>query len=166
MGMYGASNLSMFSYPVRLGKPLPRLEPSAPSRIRHVDCLFKWFPAAYASSSFQTFVDMFVCTRYQLTLENSINTSRRLSYNSWPHMYRESFNSIKRLVRTKAYQHITNELPDYAILDIDLKSCYTTVLLGLFPIEMHNVREAIEGSGLWNHMETLFINSGRQSLFN
>ena len=83
-----------------------------------------------------------------------------------PQNYGESFNSVKKLVRLEAYKHISKNLEGYVILDIDLKSCYTTLLLGLFPVEMYSVREAIEGPGLWNYIEDQFKRSGRQSLFN
>jgi len=83
-----------------------------------------------------------------------------------PQNYGDSFNSVKKLVRIEAYKHISSSLNGYVVLDVDLKSCYTTLLLGLFPVEMYNVREAIEGPGLWNYIEDLFKRSGRQSLFN
>ena len=83
-----------------------------------------------------------------------------------PQNYGDSINSVKKFIRQKAYSHATENLQDYIILDIDLKSCYTAILLGLFPIEMQRVRQAIEGVGLWNTFEKEFKASGKQALFN
>lgn len=83
-----------------------------------------------------------------------------------PQNYGDSINSVKKFVRQKAYSHITENLQDYIILDIDLKSCYTAILLGLFPIEMQRVRQAIEGIGLWKTFEEEFKASGKHALFN
>lgn len=83
-----------------------------------------------------------------------------------PQNYGESINSVKKFVRTKAYRYISSNLEEFTIIDIDLKSCYTAILLGLFPTEMQRVRQAIEGAGLWNTFEEEFIASGKQALFN
>lgn len=83
-----------------------------------------------------------------------------------PQNYGDSINSVKKFIRQKAYSHATENLQDYIILDIDLKSCYTAILLGLFPIEMQRVRQAIEGIGLWKTFEEEFKASGKHALFN
>lgn len=83
-----------------------------------------------------------------------------------PQSYGESINSVKKFVRQEAYKALSHELEEFTILDIDLKSCYTAILLGLFPTEMYRVRQAIEGSGLWNTFEQEFKASGKHALFN
>ena len=83
-----------------------------------------------------------------------------------PQKYGETMNSAKKFIRHKSYLHVTSRLTDYTILDIDLKSCYTAILLGLFPLEMQRIRQAIEGVGLWNSLEEEFRASGKKALFN
>lgn len=102
---------------------------------------------------------------------NKINTSvvpykykpMGLSPRILPQGYGESFNSVKRFLRSKAYTHVCPR--GYVILDIDLKSCYTSILLGLFPLELFAIRKAVD-KGLWKHLEQQFIESGREGLFN
>jgi len=102
---------------------------------------------------------------------NKINTSvvpyhykpMGLSPRVLPQGYGDSFNSVKRFLRSKAYSHICPR--GYVILDIDLKSCYTSILLGLFPLELFAIRKAVD-KGLWKHLEQQFIESGREGLFN
>ena len=83
-----------------------------------------------------------------------------------PQGYGDSFNSVKRSLREKAYEFITKQTEDYVILDIDLKSCYTAILLGLFPVELYTIKQAIEGEGLWKFIEKEFQKSKRTSLYN
>ena len=83
-----------------------------------------------------------------------------------PQGYGESFNSVKRFLREQAYLFIHKDTDEYVVLDIDLKSCYTAILLGLFPDELYSIKQAIEGEGLWKFIETEFKNSGRVSLYN
>ena len=83
-----------------------------------------------------------------------------------PINYGENFNSVKKFLRFKAYQFIINRFPGCTILDVDLKSCYTSILLGLFPQKLYKIREAIEGPGLWKAMENQFSESGKKALFN
>lgn len=83
-----------------------------------------------------------------------------------PQNYGDSINSVKKFVRKEAYKAVSSQLEEFTILDIDLKSCYTAILLGLFPTEMYRIRQAIEGSGLWNTFEEEFKASGKHALFN
>lgn len=83
-----------------------------------------------------------------------------------PMKYGENFNSVKKFLRFKAYEFVIKRFPGYTILDVDLKSCYTSILLGLFPQKLYKIRQAIEGPGLWKTMEEQFIESGKETLFN
>lgn len=83
-----------------------------------------------------------------------------------PQNYGDSINSVKKFVRKEAYKAVSSHLEEFTILDIDLKSCYTAILLGLFPTEMYRIRQAIEGSGLWNTFEEEFKAGGKHALFN
>lgn len=48
-----------------------------------------------------------------------------------PINYGNTINSIKRILRDYAYQTLAKSNTNYVIVDYDLKSCYTTILLGL-----------------------------------
>jgi phage/plasmid-associated DNA primase len=80
-----------------------------------------------------------------------------------PVNYGHSFNSVKKVLREKAYSDVVPK--GMVILDMDLKSCYTSILLGLFPLELFQVTKAIE-AGLWKQFEKEFKDSGRAGLFN
>jgi hypothetical protein len=62
--------------------------------------------------------------------------------------YGETINSTKRVVRNECYRYLSKARPDYVIADIDLVSCYTSILLGLLPQETKAIQKAIEGQGL------------------
>ena len=84
-----------------------------------------------------------------------------------PQSYGDSFNSVKKSLRYRVYQECVQDLKeDLTILDVDLKSCYTSIILGLFPQKLYYIRQAIEGPGLWKHMENEFEQSGKKTLFN
>ena len=49
-----------------------------------------------------------------------------------PRDYGYHINSCKRVLRNKVYQTLADKIPGYTIVDFDLKSCYTSILLGLY----------------------------------
>ncbi len=61
---------------------------------------------------------------------------------------------------------MSNHMEQYSIVDFDLKSCYTSILLGLYPEPLNAVRQAIEGPGLWNYIKSEFKKKGRMQVFN
>ena len=87
-----------------------------------------------------------------------------------PQDYGDSFNSVKKSLRYKVFTQCVEDLTlddeSMTILDVDLKSCYTSILLGILPHKLYRIREAIEGPGLWKHMESEFEKSGKKTLFN
>ena len=88
-----------------------------------------------------------------------------------PVNYGDSFNSVKKSLRYKVFAKCVQEWSigkdePMTILDVDLKSCYTSILLGILPQKLYKIREAIEGPGLWKHMESEFEKSGKKTLFN
>ena len=88
-----------------------------------------------------------------------------------PVNYGESFNSVKKSLRYKVFAKCVQKWSfgknePITILDVDLKSCYTSILLGILPQKLYKIREAIEGPGLWKHMESEFEKSGKKTLFN
>lgn len=86
-----------------------------------------------------------------------------------PISYGNTINNTKRVVREYVYNYIAKESlrdDDYHILDLDLVSCYTSILLGLCPSELHHIAQAIETIGLWNYIENEFKRNNMGPLFN
>lgn len=54
----------------------------------------------------------------------------------------------------------------FVMVDFYLKSCYTTILLGLYPERMSNIQGVIEGQGLWKFIESEFIRQNKGHLYN
>lgn len=52
------------------------------------------------------------------------------------------------------------------IVDLDLKSGYTSILLGLYPRELEALQRAIEGEGLWNYLYKEFKKNGKEEVWN
>lgn len=52
------------------------------------------------------------------------------------------------------------------ILDLDLMSCYTSILLGLFPDQLQALQVAVEGVGLWNYIKGEMERNGRGHIYN
>ena len=66
-----------------------------------------------------------------------------------PSNYGKELNSTKKLFRTKVYESIPSLLDNkYSVIDFDLKSCYNSILIGLYPNELINIKGAVEGKGL------------------
>jgi hypothetical protein len=55
--------------------------------------------------------------------------------------------------RKDAYSFFVETLKGYTILDLDLNSCCTSVVLGLFPGELNNIRKALAGKNLCKELE-------------
>nr|YP_009478058.1 hypothetical protein AnanMp22 [Anthoceros angustus]AVP12834.1 hypothetical protein AnanMp22 [Anthoceros angustus] len=79
-----------------------------------------------------------------------------------PVSYGESINFSKRFLREKVYAHLGCSLRDkgLVIIDLDLVSCFTSILLGLFPEELSLVRKAVD-HGLWKYLEEEFHRNGK-----
>jgi hypothetical protein len=85
-----------------------------------------------------------------------------------PVSYRDSIQSLKKYLRTFIYKDLSGYLnsTEYVILDLDLKSCYISILLGLYPNELTIVQQAIEGKGLWAYIQSEFEHQGKGNLYN
>ena len=85
-----------------------------------------------------------------------------------PVSYGDSINSAKRVVREYVYTLMGKELLEkgYQIVDLDLKSCYTSILLGLYPQETRRLQFAIEKVGLWKYIQEEFKRNGRGDRYN
>ena len=51
----------------------------------------------------------------------------------------------------------------FTIVDLDLKSCYASTILGLFPQELTLLKKALEKGSLWDYIESEFDSWGRKS---
>lgn len=51
----------------------------------------------------------------------------------------------------------------FTIIDLDLKSCYASTILGLWPQEVTLLKKALEKGGLWDYIEQEFDSWGRKS---
>lgn len=82
-----------------------------------------------------------------------------------PTNYGKSINSVKRVLREYAYSYVSERCPDIEIIDIDLKSCYTSILLGLYPHYLGRLKSVIEEEGLWKHIEKEFERRGKMDYY-
>jgi hypothetical protein len=84
-----------------------------------------------------------------------------------PITYGNTLNNCKLALRLEAYQQLGSFLHDkgFVILDLDLTSCYTSILLGLYPQELEGLQRAIEGPGLWKFIQSEFIRNGKAHAF-
>jgi hypothetical protein len=76
-----------------------------------------------------------------------------------PVNYGQTLNNTKKVLRENLYERMVNLIPDYTIIDFDLKSCYTSILLGLYPAEFAELKSlqlAIEQKGLWEFIKKEF----------
>lgn len=86
-----------------------------------------------------------------------------------PKSYKDSINNIKRFLREEIYielGRVCQERFGMCIVDLDLKSCYTSILLGLYPRELEALQRAIEGEGLWNYSYKEFKKNGKEEVWN
>ena len=77
--------------------------------------------------------------------------------------YGESINNCKRCTKDYAYKVMGEEAGKlgYVIADLDLTSCYTSILNGLWPNEMALVLDAMSSSGLGNYIQSEFERAGK-----
>lgn len=80
-----------------------------------------------------------------------------------PVAYGKSINNCKRALRLQAYEQLGDFFAKegFVLLDLDLTSCYTSILLGLFPQDLEAIQRAIEGPGLWKYIHSEFIRNGK-----
>lgn len=88
-----------------------------------------------------------------------------LSPRIYPTAYGNSVNNVKRLIREEAYSFLAQHV-DTNIVDFDLKSCFTSILLGLYPKELEALQDAIETIGLWDYIKQEFIQEKKGELYN
>jgi len=78
-----------------------------------------------------------------------------------PLHYGKTLNSTKKMFREHIYALIPGLLDNkFTVIDFDLKSCYNSILIGLYPDDLSNIKMAIEGKGLWNYLKEDFEKKG------
>ena len=75
-----------------------------------------------------------------------------------------SLSSIKKILRNEMFQHMV--IPGWSIIDMDLKSCFTHLALGLYPDHLPITKDAVESGGLWKYIQKEFESKGQQELYN
>lgn len=86
-----------------------------------------------------------------------------------PSGYSQTINNVKRIVREFAYRTLAEEARvnnmDIKIVDLDIKSCYTSILLGLYPQHLSRLQDAIQSTGLWEYIRLEFEKKGRAGIY-
>ena len=79
-----------------------------------------------------------------------------------------TLNSAKKFIRNLVFEEMAEILRDdeMVILDLDLVSCYTGIVCGLYPNQLIHIPEALRGEGLWKSFETQFKDMGKHELYN
>jgi phage/plasmid-associated DNA primase len=87
-----------------------------------------------------------------------------------PVNYGKTINGVKRYLREYAYILAGERCRalgyDIELVDVDLKSCYTSILLGLYPHYLKKIQDVIEKEGLWKHIEGEFKKRGKSEFYN
>lgn len=93
----------------------------------------------------------------------SMGTSPRIL----PAGYGSSMNSTKRILRQEVYYHLGKSLNEdnKVIMDLDLRSCYTSIVIGLYPKPLEALQIAIEGEGLWKYVYKEFERNGKADVY-
>lgn len=77
--------------------------------------------------------------------------------------------SISALKEAKkiAYSFMAEELDkkDYALLQFDMKSCYPSILAGMYPQQLPQLCSALNNDGLWRTIGNWFKQEGKEHLF-
>ena len=85
--------------------------------------------------------------------------------------YGQTINFTKKAVRNACYEDLGNICAHLknprVILDLDLVSCYTSIMVGLYPQSLEALQAAIEGPGLWKYIQQKeFVSNGRGDDYN
>jgi hypothetical protein len=85
-----------------------------------------------------------------------------------PQSVGKTINSLRKDVRCQIFRDVNEKLAAEGkiIVDVDFKSCFTSILLGFYPRELILLKEAIENKGLWEYIKDEFDKAGKRKLFN
>lgn len=84
-----------------------------------------------------------------------------------PVRYGDSINSTKKLVRHYGYSVAACVFQrfGYSIVDVDLRSAYVSVLLGLYPAELQGLHMTLKNTTLWDSIQQDFIKANLSSYY-
>jgi len=85
-----------------------------------------------------------------------------------PVSYGNTINSTKKVLRSHCYQlmgQVLYEKEKKVIIDFDLVSCYTSIVMGLYRQELQALDNAMKGPGIWEHIKQEFIRKGQGSSY-
>lgn len=86
-------------------------------------------------------------------------TGKKYAYNKY------AVNNYKKPVARLGLQLMALEAAKkgFTIIDLDLKSCYASTILGLWPQEVTLLKKTLKKGSLWDYIEKEFENWGRKS---
>lgn len=80
----------------------------------------------------------------------------------------KTINFCNSTTRRYLFKHIGKYIYDgfgMVLLDLDLVSCFTCILLGLYPDKLPLVHKAVNTVEIWNAIKKKFINLGKETSF-
>ena len=85
----------------------------------------------------------------------------------FPTRYGASINSTKKLVRRYGYRLAAGVFAEYgcSLLDVDLRSAYVSVLLGLYPDELQRLHVILSKSTVWDSIRSDYEREGRFHIY-
>lgn len=84
-----------------------------------------------------------------------------------PEKYGNYLNSINKEFKTQIFRKLGEYAREYKmiILDLDLVSCYTCIILGLYPEKTYFIHKVVSKTGIWNFIKDDFEAQGKLDLF-
>jgi len=86
-----------------------------------------------------------------------------------PTKYSETINSIKGVVRNFFYKKIAESKicseSSYVIVDFDLRSCFLSILIGLYPSYLNRLGIIIKGKGIWEYIRNNFVRNKKEHVY-
>ena len=85
-----------------------------------------------------------------------------------PEGYGDQMKSCKLCTRERTYSFLGKiaSQSGHVIVDVDLTSCYTSILCGLRPDLMILLAHAIKTKGIWKYIQEDFANKGQAASYN
>jgi hypothetical protein len=79
-----------------------------------------------------------------------------------PYNYGKTVNSCSRITRNHFFFELSNIVRDsnYILIDVDLKACFTSLVLGLFSNKYPYTRDSLNKGSLWEYIRKEFIEHG------
>lgn len=83
--------------------------------------------------------------------------------------YKNTINFFNKAFRSYLFTKLGNYMDhtyDMVLLDLDIVSCYTCVLLGLYPDKLPLISQAVRSGSIWNSLKQEFIDRGKGEVYN